>query len=472
VTDPANRTTTFEHDSAGNLIRVLFPDGSARSFGYDGRHRMTAETDANLNTTARTYNFAGKVVSAALPDGSIRETSAAAIAGHVDPASGLGTEADPAPVVRPAGGVSTYTVGPFDENGDEIPEERTWTVEPGPLALASRIVAPDGLETVYERDAGGNLERVEFPSGHAVSRSFDAKGNVLTVTDETLGGTTTFTYDPVFNQIETITDADQETTEIDLDGNGNPTQITTPEGRVTAITYEARGLPERITDVFGTVTKLTYGPITGNLLSILQGENLDPSLQRLTEITPTVEGYVDLLTDAEGRSTDTDYDPAGRITTQLLPGNRTIAFDYDPNGNLTLLTPPRADPTTPSPTRRRISKRPTPRRSRARRSPHRRPSTPTTPAGRSRRSCAPTAARSASATIRREGSRPSPSSRAAGSLRTSTTNRRASSRASRARPGPLSPSPTRASSSTPSPGRAPSREAWPAPTRPQAGSTR
>jgi RHS repeat-associated protein len=274
------------------------------------------------------------------PDGSVRTNAAADLAGLVDPASGEGTAGNPAPVVRPDDGVTAYAVGPFDENEDQIPEERAWTIVPGPLGLASRIVGPDGLETTYDRDADGNVERVEYPSGHAVSRTFDAKGNVLTVTDETLNGTTTFTYDPVFGQLETITDADQETTQIDLDANGNPTQITTPEGRVTEITYESRGLPERITDVFGTVTKLTYDPTTGNLLSILQGENLDPSLRRLTEITPTAEGYVGLLTDPEGRTIDTDYDPAGRITTQLLPGNRTIAFDYDPNGNLTLLTPP------------------------------------------------------------------------------------------------------------------------------------
>jgi YD repeat-containing protein len=64
ITDPASRITTFEHDTGGNLIRVVFPDGCTRSFGYDGRHLMTAETDGNLNTTRLAYDFAGKVTSA------------------------------------------------------------------------------------------------------------------------------------------------------------------------------------------------------------------------------------------------------------------------------------------------------------------------------------------------------------------------------------------------------------------------
>jgi YD repeat-containing protein len=73
---------------------------------------------------------------------------------------------------------------------------------------------------------------------------------------------------------------------------------------------------------------------------VLQGENLDPSLQRLTEITATAEGYVDVLTDAEDRDTDFDYDPMGRVSLQTLPGDLVVDFDYDPNGNLTGLTPP------------------------------------------------------------------------------------------------------------------------------------
>ena len=35
--------------------------------------------------------------------------------------------------------------------------------------------------------------------------SYDANGNVLTATDA-LGNTTTFTYEPAFNQVATVTD--------------------------------------------------------------------------------------------------------------------------------------------------------------------------------------------------------------------------------------------------------------------------
>ena len=37
---------------------------------------------------------------------------------------------------------------------------------------------------------------------------------------------------------------------------------------------------------------------------------------------------------------DFGYDLTGRVTSQNLPGNRAIAFDYDAAGNITGITPP------------------------------------------------------------------------------------------------------------------------------------
>jgi YD repeat-containing protein len=211
----ANRVTTFEQDPVGNLLRVIFPDASTKAFGYDGRHVMTSETDGRLNTTLRAYDFADRVVSATLPDGSERFTTAAELVGLVDPDSGEGTESNPAPIHEPSDAVSTYTDG----------EGRTWTMEHGLLAQATKMTDPAGLETIYDRDADGNAFRTEYPSGHVVSRTFDSDGNVLTETDETLNGTTTFTYHPVFrDQVATVKDPIGQTT-------GKQTVIDSPQER-------------------------------------------------------------------------------------------------------------------------------------------------------------------------------------------------------------------------------------------------
>ena len=210
--------TTFEHDPDGNLVRVIFPDNSSRSFGYDGLHLMTAETDGRFLTTEREYNSMGSVITATLPDGSVRETTAEKLVGLVDPASGLGTEGNPAPVTQPDDAVGTLTDG----------EGHTWEVKSGALGFATSIKDRAGLTTTYERDDDGNATRIVYPSGHAETRTYDDEGNVETFLDETLGGTTTFEYDPVSNGVSKIMDPNMEETVIDYTPEGNPYQITTP----------------------------------------------------------------------------------------------------------------------------------------------------------------------------------------------------------------------------------------------------
>jgi YD repeat-containing protein len=80
-------------------------------------------------------------------------------------------------------------------------ENRTWEVTSGPLGFATSITDPAELTTTYERDADGNATRIVYPSGHAEMRTYDDKGNVETLYDETLGGTTAFEYDPVSNGV-------------------------------------------------------------------------------------------------------------------------------------------------------------------------------------------------------------------------------------------------------------------------------
>jgi len=58
-------------------------------------------------------------------------------------------------------------------------------------------------------------------------------------------------------------------------------------------------------------------------------------------ISPGANGYLESLTDALDRTVTFDqYDGAGRVKQETLPGNRVLLFDYDENGNLRSLTPP------------------------------------------------------------------------------------------------------------------------------------
>ncbi|HET7629796.1 MAG TPA: RHS repeat-associated core domain-containing protein, partial [Candidatus Saccharimonadales bacterium] len=52
------------------------------------------------------------------------------------------------------------------------------------------------------------------------------------------------------------------------------------------------------------------------------------------------KGWLQSITDALGRETSYQYDPAGRVTSQTLPDGRVVNYTYDPDGNLTSVTPP------------------------------------------------------------------------------------------------------------------------------------
>lgn len=323
VTNPGG-TTTFQHDAQGNLTTVTFPDGSGQTFGYDPRHLMTSETDTNGNLTQRTYNAFGQLTNATLPGGVIRATTASQLVGWVPP--GSGTETDPAPITRPEDALSTFIDG----------EGHTTTFVTGQFGEATQITDPAGFITSFTRDSDGNPTQTTIPSGAVFDRTFDDQGNLLTFTDQTLGGTTTFTYEPVFNQITTLTNPFNQTTDFTYDANGNLTQITTPLNRTVTFSYDDRGLVTNLTDPLGTLTAYTYNA-QGNLTALAQGTGPD---QRTASLTYTSAGYVETLTDPLARLFSFGYDDLGRLLSETLPGDRTIAYTYDDAGNLLTLTPP------------------------------------------------------------------------------------------------------------------------------------
>ncbi len=97
VTDPANRTTTFNHDSNRNLIKITDPDGTFRRFGYDGEHKLVSKKSKRGFTSTYSYNFAERFIESARPDGSVWLLSSKMTVGLADTANGQGTKTNPAP---------------------------------------------------------------------------------------------------------------------------------------------------------------------------------------------------------------------------------------------------------------------------------------------------------------------------------------------------------------------------------------
>ena len=348
VADPASRLTHFEHDSAGNLTRIIDPDASDREFTYDGRHRMVTQTTKTDFTTIYTYDHAGRIAAATLPDGAVRQLFNAQSAAVVDTSSGPGSSAaNPVPFLRATDAITTYV----DAEGRVKTYEMDLFGRPRSITFEN---GASGLTTTIDRDnPDGHADFITRPSGEEFNPEFDDRGNLVSIEDVQLSGTTAFGgYDTIpINYVKTITDSRSQMTILTYDpanlDSGNVTRVTTPEIRVTDLTYTSDGLVETVLDSLGTTATMTYDPVTRNLTQIEQGTGLAPP--RLTTLTYDGAGNVETILDAEGHLTTLAYDVMGRVTSQTLThqsllGTQIVTFGYDDAGQLESLTPPGQPP--------------------------------------------------------------------------------------------------------------------------------
>lgn len=163
--------------------------------------------------------------------------------------------------------------------------------------------------------------------------TFDAKGNTLTVTKLATTAnavTTTFTYEPVFNQVATVTDPLNHTTTFGYDAKGNLTTITNALNKTTTITVNSAGQPLTIKDPLNNITTFTYE--VGDLVKIK-----DP-LNRETQRILDAAGRLRNVTNPLGQKTLYQPDALDRITQLVDAINGTTAFTYDANSHLLTVT--------------------------------------------------------------------------------------------------------------------------------------
>jgi len=326
ITDPAGRVTDFNVDAAGNLTGVTFPDGATRGFGYDARHLMTAQTSPRGFVTQYQYDGLGFFAQSTQPDGSLRQVNPAQKIGLVDTSGGLGSEGNPAPIVRPETALSGFV----------DPEGRVLTAATGRFGEPVAVAEPSGIMRTIDRDANGNPVLEDAPGSNRISRVFNAFGNPVLVTDQTLGGSTQFTFDTALNRPLSIVDPAGETSSAAWDANGNLVGLTWPSGLSLTQTFNADGLLASRTSINGLVTTFEYDAL-GNRTALTSGTGPE---QRRTEVARDARGQAQAITDAEGNTLGFEIDSMDRLTALVLPDARRVEFTYDDDGQRASLTPP------------------------------------------------------------------------------------------------------------------------------------
>jgi RHS repeat-associated protein len=384
VTDPLGQAASYTYDGSGNLATVTGPDGAVTTFGYDAAHHVTSVLDPAQSSAPVThpmtmvYDTQGRVTSQSDPLG---RTTTFAYTG--DPFSSIGgatLTTDPAGHLRTDVYFYGVRAGSITGYGTAFAVTSTFTFDPATLGVTSTSITSandpvthtstatydahglpltqvDGLgrevDTTY--NSFGEALTVTAPNPSTVgparvttTSTYDAKGNVLSVTRPLYTSATAFTNQVTTYRRATVAHPQDVTGVVDPLGNttvntytatGALASSTSPQGRKTTSTYDSIG--RRLTSVVpkGNVTGANAAQFTttntydgaGRVLSTSVATTSSPLVSSQTY---DLDGRVVTQTDGLGQVTTNAYDLAGEPVLVTRPDGSTRASTYWPDGAL------------------------------------------------------------------------------------------------------------------------------------------
>ncbi|WP_265593646.1 sugar-binding protein, partial [Verrucomicrobium sp. BvORR034] len=326
VKDALNRITKTTFDGLNRPTKVEYPDATTRHSSYTPSGLVWKVVDELGRETLTQYDRAGRALEVTLPE---------------------------------VNGVSPVTKTAYDANGNVIaaqdPLGNIVTTVYDNRNRPTKVTSPyvwDALEGQWSRpevnttyDAGGNVLTVTDPLGkvttktynnagwgltvtnalgQVTSSTYDRNGNVKTVTDA-LNRVVTNTYD-IHNRLIETEDAEEQITTFGYDKNGNRTSVTDPRGKVTTFTYDDLNRLLKETFQEGVWTERHYDAVRETSREDSAGREFTFGYDlrdRLTTTTWTVGGSPVVRTRV--------YDTAGRLTDVTETGRpeATVGYTYD-----------------------------------------------------------------------------------------------------------------------------------------------
>jgi len=311
--DPANppRQLEYGYDANGDL--VLFRDQLGRDTLYEYNslhaHLLTTITDPlNRPIVRNVFDDAGRLIAQCNPTGDVA-TLAGCATFTADPFATFQTLIDPA-------GARTDIV--LNERADVLMVRR-W------------LDAATWFDDQYSYDAAGNLVTAVGPAGESLTFTYDERGNVTSLTDNSetthvaynacdrptsitdhVGDTMAFAYDESGCHLQSIAAADGSQVSYVRNALGQVTDFYDTTGNHWSWEYDARGFPHRITNPTGDTSILQFNSL-GNIVA---------------------------QTDFRGRQVSLTYDAAHRLTRESWDTSPSseIIYTYDDAGQLTVVS--------------------------------------------------------------------------------------------------------------------------------------
>jgi RHS repeat-associated protein len=329
VINALGQVTSIKRDIKGQPTLITRPDGTTVSFVYDpATDDLISQTDSAENiTTSQTYNSFGNLLTQTNGRGFTSRNQY-----HLS--NGL-----------------------LLSRTDPLNHSVTYQYN-NALKLVSHVTNALGKSTVSQYDSAGNLISETNSLNQVTTYTRDLAGNVISARNSQ-GQVTQYEYD-AFNRLTAVTTPKNERTEYLYLTSGELSQIKDPKNNVTTFEYDDLGRMIRKTDTLGFVIARQYDA-NGNII-----REVDPngnvktfeydSLNQLVRKTLPDNVY-NLAYDVRGNliqaknshsQMDFEYDSAGRIQFYETRGlgslsglpQVSLTFDYDGNGNRTLMNDP------------------------------------------------------------------------------------------------------------------------------------
>ncbi len=374
VTRPLGRTIRYTYDNSkiiGSLLTATtHPAGNPGYVQvYDSDARVVQQTRLNTNVTRFVYatqgftttvtNGAGGVdVYTHSPDGQLLSvtdpagqslalaTNALGLRAGVTDRTGAsfgigfdGPSARPNAITNANGSVTAFTYTNRIVNGIVF------------RSLAS-VILPDGSREHFTYDALGNLIGHRDRAGNDTRMSYNARGQVLAVTNP-LGGVGLFSYNSD-GTLASHGDVETGTHVFQHDELRRPTNAVASDGRSIGLRFDAADRIVSITDERGNTTHFTYDlndnriAVTNAMGDITQfAFDLADRLSRVTDRLGRAVTYrynaldqLVTLTSRSGSAAELGWDSRQRLISQTDPAGKAWTFDYDSEGAAVSVTDP------------------------------------------------------------------------------------------------------------------------------------
>ncbi|MEG5129330.1 putative Ig domain-containing protein [Microcoleus sp. ARI1-B5] len=333
--DAKGRVTRYEYDALGRLVKTVYPDATPNNLldnpttktEYDNLGRRISTTDAAGKTVKYEYDALGRLTA-------VVQTLNQAGTNPINLRTEYGYD-EAGRLIWQEDAEDNKTEFEYDKNGRrvvvELPLNQRSSTTYDAAGNVQSVTDFNGNTITYTYDAENRLESKQFAPGSGeapVTFTYTPSGQLKTVVDGR--GTTTFNYDSR-GRLLSRKDPDGPylaggaTIEYGYDAAGNRTVVKTPSG-VTAYFYDEQNRLEKVTDPDLAETKYFYDA-EGNLSrtelpnGVVETRTYD-ELNRLKLLQYQRNGVT-------LQSFDYTLDPVGHRKVVAEQNGRKVEYEYD-----------------------------------------------------------------------------------------------------------------------------------------------